>query len=156
MGRSLGLLFVLTLSAVVACAKPIYLSGAGISPDGHVENRGQALGSCQAKFSSGKCVAFAWETSPSEEGFGSFIFQTFRPNIADGSPIPEDLSLNPRVVLWMPGMGHGSSPVTVERIDIGTFRASKVSLYMHGQWEIRFQLKDGNEIKDHATININF
>ena len=135
---------------VVDCARPNYVTSAGL---GTIKEDSIT---CQSRFASGKCLSYAWETNPTEEGFASFIFKSFRQNKADGSPVLEDLTFEPSVVLWMPGMGHGSSPVTVERLDIGTYRASKVSLYMHGQWEIRFLLKDRNEIKDHATIALDF
>jgi YtkA-like len=147
-GRSLLLLLAVTFFN--SCAKPNYLSPQ--APRGGTQ--AQKLSACQARFASGHCAALDWETAPSDSDFGSFLFKTFRPNAGDGSPIEVDLDGTATVVLWMPGMGHGSSPVTVERLDVGTYRARNVFFVMKGDWEVRIQLKDGNEIKDQAIIPI--
>jgi hypothetical protein len=49
--------------------------------------------------------------------------------------------------LWMPSMGHGSSPVTIQRVtneqgqpEVGAFRISRIFFVMEGDWEIRFTL----------------
>lgn len=143
----------LVLSACLvfsACADPKYVSSKEFSTGG----RELALSTCQARFASHYCVSFAWEKMPTEDDFGSFLFKTFRQNMADGSPIVEDLEGTMAVVLWMPSMGHGSSPVVVERLDVGTYRASKVFFTMKGDWDIRFQLKDGGNVTDQALIPI--
>ena len=67
---------------------------------------------------------------------------------------PVDLNDSVEVALWMPSMGHGSSPVTVERLDTGTYRASEVFFTMKGDWEIRIQLKEGDEVRDQAIVPI--
>ena len=47
--------------------------------------------------------------------------------------------------LWMPSMGHGSYPVTVERLSQGVYKASEIFFTMPGDWEIQIQhLVDGN------------
>lgn len=148
LGRLLPLF---TLACLVgACADPKYLSS---SPPigGGPESK---LNVCQARFASGYCASIAWVKYPTETDFGSFLFKTFRPNKGDGSAFPVDLGGTPTVVLWMPSMGHDSSPVQVEQLDVGTFRATDVFFVMKGQWEIRIQLKVGNEIKDQAIIPI--
>lgn len=89
-----------------------------------------------------------WEALPNETSFGNFMFRI----LGDGKS--EEFEETIAVVLWMPGMGHGSSPVTVERIDSGLYRASKVFFTMKGQWEIRFQIKNGDTIKDQAIVSI--
>jgi hypothetical protein len=84
---------------------------------------------------------------------GSFLFKVFRPNNADGSPVLEDVG-NVSVALFMPSMGHGSSPITVERLDVGTYRAKNVFFTMAGNWEIQFMLKAGDAVTDQAVIDI--
>jgi hypothetical protein len=61
---------------------------------------------------------------------------------------------SPSVVLWMPSMGHGSSPVTVTRLDIGTYLANEVFFIMPGEWQIKFQLKRADEVIDEAIVDI--
>lgn len=139
---------------LVSCAEAHY------APPGNVDHgRPQQQGlTCQAKFASGACVSFAWEKMPTEDEAGSFIFKTFRVNETDGSAVLEDLTgaenRTMSVVLWMSSMGHGSSPVTVERLDVGTFRATNVFFSMKGAWDIRFQVKEGKQVNDQAVVAI--
>ncbi|MBX3021812.1 MAG: FixH family protein [Bdellovibrionales bacterium] len=141
-------LFVLGL-CTISCAKPTYVS------PGQDLNQQKVTG-CAAHFKSGDCVTWNWETKSTPTTFGTFIVKTGRLNKADQSFLAQDLEGHLAVVLWMPGMGHGSSPVTVEKLDIGTYRASRVFFTMAGDWEIRVQLKDGDEIKDEAVIPLIF
>ena len=149
-GRFVGLFFVLTL---MGCAHPKY---APTASNPGLTLKDEKLKTCQIKMNSGECIASTWEVLPTEDAYGSFIFKTFHLSPADGSVIADDLPGKLAVVLWMPAMGHGSSPVTIDRIDVGTYRASKVFFTMKGDWEIRFQLKDGNAINDEATLQINW
>lgn len=148
--NKMAFLFVFFIS-VTACADPRYaLPG---SDDGGNQKK---LETCQAKFSSNHCVSYVWEKTPTETDFGTFLFKIFKQNPVDGSSILEDLSGGVlTVVLWMPSMGHGSSPVTVARLGVGLYRASNVFFTMRGEWEIRFQLKAGNAVQDQAIIPIN-
>jgi hypothetical protein len=41
--------------------------------------------------------------------------------------------------LWMPSMGHGSSPTTVTRTGPHSWRVDRVFFLMPGPWEIRFK-----------------
>lgn len=144
----ISLLFLSLL--IFGCAKPNYVSApstAGVK---------EKAGGCQARFASRSCVSLTWEQMPTDSGFGSFVFKTFRANLADGTPVVEDPPNEVAVVLWMPDMGHGSSPVAVERVDVGTFRATKVFFPMRGNWEIRFQMKAGSDVKDQAVVAISF
>ncbi|MGZ3723868.1 MAG: FixH family protein [Bdellovibrionales bacterium] len=136
---------------VLGCAKPNYASSSGATVGGGFE--GKPL-TCQAHFALQNCVAIAWEKMPTETAVGSFLFKVFRPNLADGTPVVEDLAGDMTITLWMPGMGHGSSPVKVQRLDVGTYRATEVFFTMKGEWEIRFQLKERDEVKDQAILPI--
>lgn len=134
------------------CAKPNYVSSSNAAlGDGGFEGKPVT---CQARFSAQDCVAIAWEKVPSETAAAGFVFKVFHPNALDGSPVVEDLPGDLTVLLWMPSMGHGSSPVKVERLDVGTYRASEVRFIMKGEWEIRFQLKERDAVKDQAIIPI--
>lgn len=137
---------------LAACAQPRYenslssLAGTG---------QGQKGETCAAKFSASSCVSITWEKTPTEEDFGSFLFKTYRSNVGDGSPVAQDLG-RMNVVLWMPAMNHGSSPVSVERLDVGTFRASNVFFSMRGPWEIQVQVRESDALKDQANIPFTF
>ncbi len=50
------------------------------------------------------------------------------------------------VKLWMPSMGHGSSPVVIKQVAEGTYEVSDIYFIMLGEWEIRFQLKNNNDV----------
>jgi hypothetical protein len=54
--------------------------------------------------------------------------------------------LSPDVKLWMPSMGHGSSPVVVKPISDGVYEVSDVFFIMLGDWEIRYQLKSNDDV----------
>jgi hypothetical protein len=87
---------------------------------------------------------------------GSLIFKTYRLNTLDQTPIEVDLKSTPQVVLWMPSMGHGSTPSQTVRVDEGTYRTSNVFFIMPGEWEIRIQLKSGGEVTDETRITLVF
>ena len=106
----------------------------------------QDLKSCPYKLiNSGNCLSLDWEVPPTAEDFGQFLV-----NAKD--EIDGDVS----VFLWMPSMGHGSSPVTVNRIDMETYRVFDVFFSMPGDWEIYIQVKKNNEVKDQAVIPFTF
>jgi len=81
-----------------------------------------------------------------------FIFKVFRPNSYDQSPVLTSLPEIPNVVLWMPAMGHGSSPIEVAQLDTGTYRANHVYFVMPGIWEIHFQVRSQETVKDEAVL----
>lgn len=137
--------------AFLGCAERRYLNTSSNSGGGTIE---QKLSGCMSTFGGGQCVSFAFEGEPVDGKLTTFLFKIFRKNAGDGSPIPLDLPGDIAVVLWMPSMGHGSSPVTVEKLDVGTYRASRVFFSMKGDWDLRFQLKVGDEVRDQAIIPI--
>jgi hypothetical protein len=142
----------LTLSlALLGCAERRYLNPTSNGGGGTIE---QKLSGCMSTFSGGQCVSFAFEGEPVDGKLVTFLFKVFRKNNGDGSPVPIDLPGDIDVVLWMPSMGHGSSPVTVEKLDVGTYRASRVFFSMKGDWDLRFQLKVGGDVRDQAIISI--
>ena len=122
--------------AFAGCAKPNYLNEGG-DPSISEKPGGSR---CSAESSSASlCIKLTWETFPTESQFGSFVFTlsdlaTDRLDLTPPNPLT--------VVLWMPSMGHGSSPVSVETIAPGVYRAKKVFFNMKGDWEIRFTAGD--------------
>lgn len=144
-------LTILMAFPMISCANPKYLPLA----DQTAGNIQQKLEVCQAEFKSGHCVSFAMESMPDDD-YATFLFNIYSPAAADGSRKLEDLAGgNMAVVLIMSEMGHGTKPsVIVERLGVGTYRAKRVNFSMPGKWDIHIQLKDGNDVKDEAVINI--
>jgi hypothetical protein len=148
----LFLMFTLISSLLaMSCARPNYVEPS--SPNFGGFDKSQKTGS---SLLNGRFLMMNWEVYPTEEKVGSFVFKTYRPNLGDGSPIVENIAETIEVELWMPSMGHGSTPITVEQLDIGTYRANRVFFIMGGDWEIRFRLKVGSEIIDQTTIPLRF
>lgn len=147
---------VLVLALASGCAKPKYInevvSGAG-------ENLGQEVqaGRCEIQFStSSLCLVWSWGLKPTSESEGTLIFKTYRLNNLDQTPVETDLIGLPEVILWMPSMGHGSTPTRVERLDVGTYRVNQVFFIMPGEWDIRFQVKNQQQVLDAAQISLSF
>lgn len=140
---------------LMGCAEPKYVNALNQSqPE---PNPQELKADCLTKFSkSGLCLSWYWEKRPISTESGSLVFKTYRLNLLDQTPVETELAGPPQVVLWMPSMGHGSTPVTTEQIDVGTFRGVNVFFIMPGDWEIRFQVKIGNEIIDETQVNIVF
>lgn len=158
--------FALTL---VACAEPNYADKSAQAPGGETKTEPPRSGDANGSPSGGETqpptgdfqkpqahlpasrtpIWLEWEARPTDEEFGSFLLKT-------GASLDalEDVEGNLAVVLWMPSMGHGSSPVTVERISKGTYRASKVFFTMPGDWEIRIQRKVGGRVAEQTAIAI--
>lgn len=105
-----------------------------------------------ASFASRAMVDLTWEKVPTETEMGAFVFRTYRTNPLDGTKVPQDLASSMAVLLWMPSMGHGSSPVTVDRLDVGVYRASSVFFIMKGDWEIHIQAKSPEGAADEAVL----
>ncbi len=84
------------------------------------------------------CLDSVWETYPTETDFGTLIVvaRDDKSGFLKTSFTP-DL----KVKLWMPSMGHGSSPVRIDQIQPGILKIERVFFNMRGDWEIRFQTK---------------
>ena len=142
--------------ALMACAQPRYVKAEDVGSNGeqtHSDTKADlTLGfQHQALY-----LSWYWETKPTASAVGSMIFKTYRPNQFDQSVVLTDLPGDVNVLLWMPGMGHGSSPTKVQRLDVGTYRVTQVFFVMPGEWEIHFQSKAGNVLNDEIVVNLTF
>jgi hypothetical protein len=149
----------LTLSLVLCgCAKPKYQDAAPTSPPSDNSAAGDPAGdkpstqSCVLFFSQQHlCVELKWKAKAVQGQFGEFTLSFF----AEGHP---ETAIEPRhtpaVQLWMTSMNHGSSPVTVSKVSEGVYEATKVYFVMGGEWDIRIQLKDNNEIIEQVVQKI--
>jgi hypothetical protein len=135
----------LLLLALTSCARPNY---ADPSQTLHAEGRTQTA-NCPFVFKDHHvCAAIEWEKLPTEKETGSLQIRFFTLGTID--LILQTPGLTPNLVLWMPSMGHGSSPVHIEAVGQGTYRASDVFFIMHGEWQLILQLKDGESIAEQA------
>lgn len=153
-------LAILSLCVLVsACAKPRYenpenLGEAGSSGQGAPQEKASQ---CSVRFAaSGYCLSWNWELKPTDAEVGSLTFKIYRGNVLDDSPLLVDPNLAPSLLLWMPSMGHGSSPIVVTKLDVGTYRASEVFFTMGGEWDLHFQIKNGKTVQDEAVVRIRF
>lgn len=130
----------------VGCARPQYIQkpqGDGISL--------QSQDSLTTQFANSELMgSVKWILIPTESENGSFILRVFKQDAVDGFPILQDLSDNPKIKLWMPSMNHGSTPVTVNRVGVGTYEVTNVFFIMPGQWEILIKIKTEEYASDAA------
>lgn len=146
---------ILVLALLTGCAEPKYVKGSDEGTDG--TNAQESKADCQVSFTNSRlCLTWFWEKKPTSTEMGSLVFKTYRLNSLDQTAIEVDLTTTPQVVLWMPSMGHGSTPTQAVRVDEGTYRASNVFFIMPGDWEIRFLVKNGSEVIDETHISLVF
>ena len=100
---------------------------------------------------SGICVDLVWETMQTETENGSFFLKFYAKNDTTQFIAPANA---PYAQLFMPSMGHGSSPVHVEKMTEGIFKITNVYFSMPGEWDIRIQLKDGTKVVDQIVQKI--
>jgi hypothetical protein len=135
---------------LLGCSDPTYLP-----PNTNAGQNQPQEASCTLVFkNSGVCIDWKWEKVPTETEVGAFYFKTYRKNLVDGSMVLLDQASTPQIVLWMPSMNHGSSPVFTGQEDVGTYRAKSVFFIMPGEWEIKFQIKEGDQVLDEAIVSL--
>lgn len=150
-GKRVHLLLITLL--LMACAEPKYETKVVANPHSIVEEA--ALETCEVALEDlGLCVLWKWEEVPTSSKAGQLIFKVARPNELDGSPLPVEIPFDVALVLWMPDMGHGSTPTRVERVDVGSYRATDVFFVMPGEWDLRFQLKEEGDLRDEAIAKV--
>lgn len=138
----------------MSCARPKYVQVMNqASNDNSV---GETQAECRQTFSkSGLCLVWYWEKKPtSVKDEGILIFKSYHLNAHDQTAVETDMAASPHIVLWMPDMGHGSRPTVTHRLDVGTYRVSKIYFSMTGEWDIHFQSKNGSEVIDETAVRL--
>lgn len=108
---------------------------------------------CQLHFQTEDlCLKMSWDEMPTDSTFGSMTL-TFT-DVHHPSQVLSPRN-EPFIVLWMPSMGHGSSPVTMTLVEEGVYKATDVFFIMPGPWEIRYQLKAGETVVEEVIQAIN-
>jgi hypothetical protein len=97
----------------------------------------------------GHQLDLVWLSPINSNEVGHFLLIAKKNNIA--SDLPSGFS----VILWMPSMGHGSSPVTISRLGAGIYDISRVYFIMDGEWQVRVQLKDGASLLEEINFTYN-
>ena len=111
--------------------------------------------SCPISFDkSGLCGQLTWKGEVSDEVENAFSFRIWNKITSRPEGPYSDVEGSFAVQLWMPSMGHGSSPVTVTRTAAGEFEVSRVYFVMPGDWDIRLQIKKNGQITDQAVIQV--
>lgn len=132
------ILTLLCLCFAFSCAKPNYVDPTDL------EQETQTTKACPHYFKEENlCLSMKWTSFPTQEETGSFVMKFYEEGNPDTPLIPH---FTPAVILWMPSMGHGSSPVTITQLNDNTFKVSEVYFIMLGEWDIRFQLKDNDDV----------
>lgn len=107
------------------------------------------------------CASLTWTKLPTDEEKGEFTLRFWNKSTGtENGPYVTPVQ-SVFVKLWMPSMGHGSSPVTVKpavdqnRVAIpGVFEASEVYFVMPGEWEIWMQLRLDRVVIDQAKVDV--
>ena len=115
---------------------------------------------CPIVFNQAKlCASLTWTQQPTDEDGGAFTLHFWKKGGSPSGPFV-DPGNKVAVKLWMPSMGHGSSPVKVAsakdvagKTEEGIFEASEVYFIMPGDWEIWIQLKKGTQVVEQAKID---
>jgi hypothetical protein len=155
------LILLMFCGLMLACARPVYQEITASPTTGNAQQSGPGsvdkLTAADASLSQlGLKLSLVWIKNQTDEEAGSFLLKFWRPNKGDQSPVLQDVAPSVEVRLWMPSMGHGASPVRVQRIDVGTYQVDDVYFSMAGDWEIQIDLKNGNEVIDAAKIPVHF
>jgi hypothetical protein len=146
-----------TLFSLIICG---FFVGCGNSPisnhrdqQNHAETEDESADSnkCQLNATAlGLCAQFKFTAD--DMTAGSLRFYDVTNPIETRSIAPWNL----RVYLWMPSMGHGSSPVELEQ-DIsqpGLFNIRRIQFIMPGEWEIHFVLGLEGQKDEHLVLKV--
>ena len=95
----------------------------------------------------GNAIDLIWLSPINSNDVGHFLLISKKNKIA--SDIPTDF----KIFLWMPSMGHGSSPVTIKKIATGIYDVTDVYFIMDGDWQIKVQLKTGTSILEELNFS---
>ena len=133
---------------ILGCAKPKYAEANNSGPEKLSE-----APNCEIVFPKHVlCLNWSWIKKPTDSEHGSLIFKVYQ--LSGSDFILTDLAENPKVVLWMPSMGHGSSLTVTRRLDTGTYQTDQVFFVMPGEWDIKFQMIESNKTVDEAVVSI--
>lgn len=94
-----------------------------------------------------------WITGPAK-GENKFVIKSWHKDLGTLNGPYQDLPSDLHVYLWMPSMGHGSSPVKIHKVSQGEYEVSDAYFIMGGKWEIYFQLLNNKDVVDEVILPI--
>ncbi len=97
------------------------------------------------------CASIEWTKGP-VIGAESEALITFW-NQSDEKMDPVEIKLQSHI--WMPDMGHGSAPITIEALGVGQYKLSKIYFIMGGYWDLHLQIFADGALMDEALLGIN-
>lgn len=99
------------------------------------------------------CASITWDVAPTNEIDGELTLRFW--SASEGTPSGPYVqpSQTPFVKLWMPDMGHGSSPVKLA-LEGDAYKAVDVHFVMGGNWEVWVQLKNASTVVEQAKIDV--
>jgi len=132
----------------VACAQPNYQDAKPLAQESK-----PGTAQCPLYFKTEDlCANYDWVSKPTEDATGSFTLKFWK--ATDSSAADPSLAL--KVVIWMPDMGHGSSPVTITKQAVGQYLVDRVFFSMRGDWQIRFQLLNAKAVVEEQIADVSF
>lgn len=138
--------FFVGLFLIFGCAKPNYQSPSTWTAVG-TESKGYKLFFATQN----TAVDLNFEVGPNDSEANSFTLKFYKPENPD---VPVDIDQTLAVVLWMPSMGHGSSPVHIQKVATGIYKITDAYFIMPGEWEIRLQLKENSSVIEQVVQKI--
>ena len=145
------------LPLTAACQSPLFAHVNAADRSSLIERETQG---CALRFQkAGLCASLEWITPPTSETEGEARLRFWNPQQANENGPFTNPGPSVFVKLWMPSMGHGSSPVTTapekdasNAAIPGLFRATRVYFVMPGDWDFIVQIRDGRQVIDEAKI----
>jgi len=142
--------------------------GCGVSPILHHESvratdpQSAQTGNCPLQFVvSGYCASLTWQSTPSDQGSASFTLKFWKAEQESPQGPYADPTGSVYTKLWMPSMGHGSSPVTLTHSQDssgnqvpGVFQGSDVYFIMPGAWDVHVQILNGAQVSEEAVVSL--
>ena len=164
MKNTFTILFTLTLM-VAACGRSPLLHhlqaterGASVSADAATAlNPAPNLSAenCPLYFEKSQlCASISWRGEVTDQGENSFELKFWSSTEGTKDGPYTDFDGTAAVQLWMPSMGHGSSPVTVTSVARGHYSVTRVYFIMPGDWDVRVQIKKNGQVFEQTVLHI--
>ncbi|MFZ3230359.1 MAG: FixH family protein [Pseudobdellovibrio sp.] len=143
--------FIVFCFLITGCAKPNY-QDLPITKEIGAHSDNQQFKTTKLYFPNQKIdVDLTWSELPAEGKANEFTLKFY---LSENADLPIALSQSVAVSLWMPSMGHGSSPVKIEKIADGLYKVTRIYFIMPGDWEIHLQLKENTNVIEQVIQNI--
>ena len=120
---------------LMSCGKPPLLNKLHTNPE---EINGQILLSEQFPIEK-LSFSINWIIKPTLENLSSYELKLAR-------PLPQTQTLNS--FIWMPDMGHGSSPIQICLLNATDFNLSEIAFIMPGLWVLHIEILENKQVID--------